>query len=218
MVCVRLCTLVPGMDTQVVEVYPLLAVGSTGEQLVTRSGPCVFALQVVVRKLESVPGVQAATGVGLVVAVAQLTTGSTPRGEGTHAPEATPTVVSVAVQVVRVKLLALVGASLVQAVPGASCCGCEVLTEQLVTLKLASTPSVHAATRAGPVFTVLQLVVVKLPLVPGVQVPCATKVGPVVTVLQLICLKPLSEVGAWATQVPAATPTTGLADTQLIVM
>jgi hypothetical protein len=178
----------------------------------------VFAVQVVVRKLESVPGVQAATGVGVVVTVAQLTTGSTPRGEGTQVSVATPTVVSTAVQVVRVKLLALVGASLVQAVPGVSCCGCEVLTEQLVTLKLASTPSVQAATRTGPVFTVLQVVVVKLPLVPGVQVPCATKVGPVLAVVQPICLKPLVEVGCSATQLPAATPTTGLADTQLIVM
>lgn len=58
----------PATGVQVVVWNPLPAVGDTAPQLAVRSGPITSGVQVVVMKLESVPGVHDAAGVGAVVA------------------------------------------------------------------------------------------------------------------------------------------------------
>ena len=139
-------------------------------QLLVLSGPTVSRVQLVVTKSESVPSLQAATGVGPVVTVLQVMTGRTPGALGTHAP-ATPTVAFVTAHVLATQLFDALGASSTHAVPGVSCVGPVVATLQDVTFRLASVPGVHAATSVGPVSTVEQLVVTKLASVPSKQLP-----------------------------------------------
>jgi hypothetical protein len=55
--------------------------------------------------------------------------------------------------------------------------------------------------------TVEQVVVTRLLSVPGVQLPAATKLGPVVTLLQVTEVKPLPAVGVTGVQLPAAAGT-----------
>ena len=199
------------MGSQVVLWKPFADEAVAAMQLVTRSGPVVSgAAQEVVTNGALVPGlgVQDATAVGPVLLVLQVITGSTPGALGVHVPARTPAETSRELHVVLVQLLPALAASFTHAEASGNCVGPVVAVLQLVTRKLASVPGVQAPTGVGPVFTVLQVVVMWFTVsVPAEQLPAATKVGPVETSAQVTDVYPFASVGVTGTQLPAGTPT-----------